>query len=121
MVSWQAKATIAERSKFLFNNKLLSDVKFIVQKRDQYESDSCERSNSGKLIRAHKFVFSISSAVFFAMFYGEMAEAEDTIYLPDCEYESLLELFRFMYSDEVNLTGSNVMEVLYLAKKYIVH
>ncbi|XP_078361886.1 BTB/POZ domain-containing protein 6-like [Oculina patagonica] len=31
-----------------------------------------------------------------------------------------MELFRYMYSDEANLTGSNVMGVLYLAKKYMV-
>ena len=54
------------------------------------------------------------------MFYGEMAETSGTIQLPDCDYESLLELFRFLYSDEVNLSGSNVMQVLYLAKKYLV-
>ena len=40
--------------------------------------------------------------------------------MPDCEYESLLEFFRYTYSDEVNLSGSNVMGVLYLAKKYVV-
>ena len=50
----------------------------------------------------------------------KLAETTDSIELPDCEYESLLELFRYMYSDEVNLSGSNVMGVLYLAKKYIV-
>ena len=44
----------------------------------------------------------------------------DSIELPDCEYEGLLELFRFIYSDEVELTGSNVMHVLYLTKKYLV-
>ena len=49
-----------------------------------------------------------------------MAESTDSIELPDCEYESLLELFRFLYSDAVNLTGSNVLRVLYLAKKYMV-
>ena len=54
------------------------------------------------------------------MFYGDLAETKDTIELPDCDYESLLELFRYIYSDEVNLSGSNVMGVLYLAKKYIV-
>ena len=69
---------------------------------------------------AHKFVLSISSPVFEAMFYGELAETTDSIELPDCEYDSLLELFRYMYSDEVNLSGSNVMGVLYLAKKYMV-
>jgi len=58
--------------------------------------------------------------VFYAMFYGQMAETTDSIELPDCDYESLLELFRFMYTDEANLSGSNVMQVLYLANKYIV-
>ena len=72
------------------------------------------------MIPAHKFVLAISSPVFFAMFYGQMAETKDSIELPDCEYESLLELFRFMYSDQVNLSGSNVMQVLYLANKYMV-
>ena len=80
-------------------------------------------SNGGsktKVIPAHKFVLAISSPVFYAMFYGQMAETTDSIELPDCDCESLLELFRYMYSDEVNLTGSNVMHVLYLAKKYMV-
>lgn len=65
-------------------------------------------------------MLAIGSPVFYAMFYGEMAEKCDDISVPDCEYESLLELFRFLYSDEVDLTPDNVMQVLYLAKKYIV-
>ena len=97
----------------MFNNDLFSDVKFVVRKTDG-------ESESKQVIPAHKFVLSISSPVFEAMFYGELAETRDSIELPDCEYESLLELFRYMYSDEVNLSGSNVMEVLYLANKYIV-
>ena len=97
----------------MFNNDLFSDVKFVVQSADG------ERERK-QVIPAHKFVLSISSPVFEAMFYGELAETGDSIELPDCEYESLLELFRYMYSDEVNLNGSNVMEVLYLANKYMV-
>ena len=58
--------------------------------------------------------------MFYATFYGQMAEATDSIELPDCDYESLLELFRFMYTDEANLSGSNVMQVLYLVNKYMV-
>jgi len=72
------------------------------------------------VIPAHKFLLSISSPVFEAMFYGELPETADSIEVPDCEYESLLELFRYTYSDEVNLSVSNVMGVLYLAKKYMV-
>ena len=113
--TWQTtRPTIRERNKFMFNNDLFSDVKFVAQKAAQGESESKQ------VILAHKFVLSISSPVFEAMFYGELAETTDSIELPDCEYDSLLELFRYIYSDEVNLNGSNVMGVLYLAKKYMV-
>ena len=110
---WQTKClTINERTRFVFNNELLSDVKFIVP------ASNCESENR-KMIPAHKFVLAISSPVFYAMFFGEMAETKSSVELPDCEYESLLELFRYLYTDVVNLTGSNVMHVLYLAKKYM--
>ena len=111
--NWQTKCTsISQRIKYIFNTALLSDVKFIVPMTNG-ESES-------KVIPAHKLVLAIGSPVFFAMFCGQMADTRDSIELPDCEYESLLELFRFIYSDEVKLTGSNVMHVLYLAKKYLV-
>ena len=97
----------------MFDNNLLSDVKFVVPK----AVGERERKH---VVSAHKLVLSISSPVFEAMFFGELAETTDSIELPDCEYDSLLELFRYMYSDEVNLSGSNVMGVLYSAKKYMV-
>ena len=112
--NWQTELpTLVERTAFIFNNEILSDVKFVVPV-------STGESESKKVIPAHKFVLAISSPVFFAMFYGQMAETKDSIELPDCEYESLLELFRFLYTDKVNLSGNNVMQVLYLANKYIV-
>ena len=115
--NWQpARPTIRERSKFIFNNDLFSDVKFIISRTDM-ESESERRK---QVIPAHKLVLAIGSPVFEAMFYGELAETADSIELPDCDYDSLFELFRYMYSDEVNLSGSNVMGVLYLAKKYMV-
>ena len=115
--NWQTKRpTISERTKFIFNNELLSDVKFVVPA----SLNESETRKSQKSIPAHKFVLAISSPVFFAMFYGEMAETTGTVQLPDCDYESLLELFRYLYCDDVKLSGSNVMQVLYLAKKYMV-
>ena len=115
--NWQSKRpTISERIKFIFKNELLSDVKFVVPA----SLNESESRKSQKSIPAHKFVLAISSPVFFAMFYGEMAETAGTVQLPDCDYESLLELFRYLYCDDVKLSGSNVMQVLYLAKKYMV-
>ena len=56
---------------------------------------------------------------FFAMFCGKMAEKSDSIDLPDCEYDAVLEMLRYLYSEEVHLSERNVMQVLYVAEKYI--
>ena len=75
-VNWQTtRPTIRERTKFMLNNSLFSDVKFVVRKSDG-------ESESTKVISAHKFVLSIGSPVFEAMFYGELAETRDSIELP---------------------------------------
>ena len=111
--NWQTKCSvIAQRTTFIFNTDLLSDVKFVV-------SASIDESESKKVIPAHKFVPAISSPVFYAMFYGQMAETKNAIELPDCDYQSLLEMFHYLYCDKVNLSGDNVMQVLYLANKYM--
>jgi len=96
----------------MFNNELLSHVKFLVR---DYEGGS----ESMKKIPAHKFLLAISSPVFYAMFYGELAEKKHSIDISDCDHKSLLDLFRFLYSDEVKLNADNVMQVWYLAKKYM--
>ena len=113
---WSAttRCTIRERCKFMFNNELLSDVKFQVVDRDAEGG-----SKSTKKIPAHKLLLAISSPVFYAMFYGKLADKKDSIDVSDCDHKSLLELFRFVYSDEVDLNADNVMQVLYLAKKYM--
>ena len=73
-----------------FQQQLLQRYQFVVRKMDG-------ESESKRVIPAHKFVLSISSPVFEAMFYGELAKTKDSIELPDCAYESLLELPRYMY------------------------
>jgi hypothetical protein len=107
-VDWQStKKTVLERSCHMFNNPFMSDVAF-----------SCEGSD--KKFFAHKYVLGTSSAVFYAMFYGELAEKNPVVHLSDTDEESLEEFLRFLYTDECNLTTDNAVFVLYLAKKYIV-
>ncbi len=91
----------------MFNSPFMSDVKF-----------SCE--DSDKKFVAHKYVLATSSAVFYAMFYGELAEKNPVVHLSDTNEDILEEFLRFLYTDEFNLTTDNAMFVLYLAKKYIV-
>ena len=94
--NWQTtRPTIRERAKFMLNTDRLSDVKFVATKNDG-------ESERKQVIPAHKFILAIGSPVFEAMFYGEMAETKDTIELPDCDYESLLELFRYMHTGRKN-------------------
>ncbi|EDO48952.1 predicted protein [Nematostella vectensis] len=107
--NWQTKRRcIRERSEFLFNNKLLSDVSFRVGK------------EQGKyFIPGHKLILAISSPVFYAMFYGSMAEQKAEITVADSDADSFMELLRYAYFDEATINEENVLGVLYLAKKYI--
>ena len=112
---WQAcRETIRERNRYMFKNSLMSDVHFSVGISD--ETTEGEKPT----VPAHKYVLAISSPVFFAMFYGRLAETQDTVEIPDSNYESFIEFLRFLYCDEINLTTDIVMGVNYLAKKYIV-
>ena len=112
---WQAyRETIRERNRYMFNNSLMSDIHFSVGMSD--ETDETRKQT----VPAHKYVLGISSPVFYAMFYGSLAETEDTVEIPDSNYESFVEFLRFLYCDEAELTVDIVMGVSYLAKKYIV-
>ncbi|XP_066939650.1 BTB/POZ domain-containing protein 1-like isoform X2 [Macrobrachium rosenbergii] len=110
MYNWQATmTTVKERFAFLFNNEILSDVHFLVGKGD-----------SRQRIPAHKFVLAVGSAVFDAMFNGQLSTRQEEIELPDVEPQAFLALLRFLYSDEVQIGPETVMTVLYTAKKYAV-
>ena len=112
---WQiSKTSLKERNKHMFNNSLITDVSFSVK------ASSAQEEKSALLIPAHKYVLAISSPVFFAMFYGHMADGSRTVELADCDSDTFLELLRFVYYDEVELTGANVFKVLYLAEKYMI-
>ncbi|GMT23408.1 hypothetical protein PFISCL1PPCAC_14705, partial [Pristionchus fissidentatus] len=117
-MGWQAsKSTLKERISFMYCNDILADVYFAVGKEEARQR-----------IPAHKFVLSIGSVVFDAMFNGglapngESANSNDPveIELPDVEPSSFLSLLRFLYSDDVSIGPDTVMTTLYTAKKYAV-
>ena len=105
---WQSsKKTVLQRNAYMFDNELMSDVSF-----------TC--GESSRIFHAHKYVLATSSAVFFAMFYGNLAEKESPICIPDAEEESFEEFLRFLYTDACKITAENAIVVMYLAKKYLV-
>ena len=91
----------------------MADVHFTV-------ADGQESSSRKVNIPCHKFILAVSSPVFYKMFYGDLKEPSEYIDLPDCDLEGFHEFLRFIYYDEVKLTGDCVIQVLYLAKKYMI-
>ncbi len=91
----------------MFNNELMSDISF-----------TC--GESSHIFHAHKYVLATSSAVFFAMFYGNLAQKESTISIPDADEESFEEFLRYLYTDDSKITAENANRVMYLAKKYLI-
>ena len=111
---WQlTKTSISERIKHLYKNELMADVHFVMADKSNIDEPILS-------IPCHKIVLAVSSPVFFAMFYGPMPETGEAIELSDSDSEGFLELLRYIYCDEVKLTGSCVLQVLYLAKKYMI-
>ena len=105
---WQSsKKTVLQRNAYMFDTELMSDVSF-----------TC--GESSRIFHAHKYVLATSSAVFFAMFYGNLAEKESPICIPDAEEERFEEFLRFLYTDACKITAENAIGVMYLAKKYLV-
>ena len=105
---WQSsKKTVLQRNAYMFDNELMSDVSF-----------TCGESR--RMFHAHKCVLGTSSAVFFAMLYGEIPLKEFPIRIEDAEEESFEEFLRFLYTDDCKITAENAIGVLYLAKKYLI-
>ena len=106
---WQStKKTVLERNSHMFNNALMSDIKF-----------TCAESKR-KCFYAHKYVLATSSVVFYTMFYGGLTEKGPTIHLPDTDEESLEVFLRFLYTEDCKMTAEDALNVMYLSKKYIV-
>lgn len=106
----QLGSVLATRMESLVNNEYLSDVTFAVGK-------------DGEIVVAHKLLLTLASEVMHAQFSGNFAEskAENPIPLSDMEPPVFLEVLRYMYCDEVNLSIDNVVDVHYGAEKYLLN
>ena len=81
---WQASCrSLKQRNAAMYNNDLMADVYFKVG-----PSGNCQR------IPAHKYVLATGSSVFFAMFYGGLADKAGDIDIPDVEPTAFLNLLK---------------------------
>jgi hypothetical protein len=81
---WQFKMrSILQKNTHMFNNSDMSDISF-----------TCEGSETK--FHAHKYVLATSSSVFYAMFYGVLAERGSVIKISDTDEKSFKEFLRFL-------------------------
>ncbi|CAC5391020.1 BTBD3_6 [Mytilus coruscus] len=104
---WQSGRSIAECNRYMFAHQLGCDVKFLV-------------GNDSKPIPAHKYVLASRSSVFFAMFYGAVAEKNEEIPIPDIEPEVFSTLLKYLYYEDLAVSGEQTASLLYAANKYCV-
>lgn len=82
--NWQANMTsVREKNAVMYNNPLMADVYFTVG-----------GDGNKQKIAGHKYVLATGSSVFYAMFYGGLADKQDEIALPDVEPVAFQNLMR---------------------------
>ena len=85
--NWQAnKASVRERNAVMFNNELMADIHFVVG-----------HGSGAVRIPAHKYTLATGSSVFYAMFYGQLADSDKDIKIPDVEPSAFLNLLRLVW------------------------
>ena len=100
---------LVSRASNLLHNKAFTDVTFIVGP-----------PNHSKKYVGHRVLLAMTSPVFEAMFYGDMADKSKVIRIPDIAPIGFENLLRYAYTDSLNLNSvDDAMLTAYAAKKYL--
>jgi BTB/POZ domain len=91
-----------------FNAHRFSDVRFI------FPSEPTK-----PVIHGHKMMFANVSSVFDKMF-SENFVKEDAIAIDDIKHDIFLEMVRYIYTGQYQLTKTNMAEMLYTVQKYMI-
>ncbi|KAM7289833.1 BTB/POZ domain-containing protein 2 [Ixodes scapularis] len=100
---------VLQRTSSLLQNKAFTDVTFIVGP-----------PSASKKYVGHRVLLAMTSPVFEAMFYGDMADKSKVIRIADIAPIGFENLLRYAYTDNLKLqTVDDAMLTAYAAKKYI--
>ncbi|XP_050099494.1 BTB/POZ domain-containing protein 2-like isoform X5 [Anopheles aquasalis] len=108
LAMFTADNTMQERRSQLLNNPLLSDVKFLV-------------GESRTPIYGHKVMLATASEYFYVLLCGDFAESQKReIPLEQVDPEEFLQLLRFIYCDEFEITFENLQTLYDLSRRFMV-
>jgi hypothetical protein len=99
---------IEELKSSFINSQKLSDVTFIF---------APENNGPEQTIFGHKVILASNSVVFAKMFLGDFDEKE--VRIEDIKYEVFMDLIKYFYTGALELTKTNMAELLYAAQKYL--
>ncbi|KAI1303600.1 BTB/POZ domain-containing protein 6-B [Halotydeus destructor] len=100
---------LVSRASNLLQNKSFTDVTFIVG----------PPAHSKKYV-GHRVLLAMTSPVFEAMFYGDMADKSKVVRIPDLAPVGFENLLRYAYTDSLNLNCvEDAMLTAHAAKKYL--
>ncbi|XP_055346359.1 BTB/POZ domain-containing protein 2-like [Paramacrobiotus metropolitanus] len=119
---WRSSKHLHKRARYLLDHpdeEIPSDVTFLVGNGD---------GQPKQIFKCHKFVLSLVSAVFQAMFYGPLSQStEETIELSDITPAAFQLMLQYAYADDTDFeireeiaTMENVLNLLYCSKKYLI-
>lgn len=103
----KCRETLKERASVLFSSGAMTDCNFIVGEKEVS-------------IPAHKIFMAIASPAFYAMFYGDIAEKNESILIKDLEPAAFKGMLEYIYTDKVTFESTaHACDVYLAAKKYI--
>ncbi|XP_026674928.1 BTB/POZ domain-containing protein 6-B-like isoform X2 [Ceratina calcarata] len=107
---WQInKEKLLDRSRYLLETGKWADCRFVVG-----------QVSHQQILKGHKLLLAMSSPVFEAMFFGNLAEKNDLIPIRDVQPEAFKALLEYIYTDGVDLSSFELAcELCYCAKKYM--
>jgi hypothetical protein len=102
---------IKELKESLMNSQKLSDVTFIFAPED---------NGPEQTIFGHKAILASNSVVFARMFLGDFDETQE-VRIEDIKYGVFMDLIKYLYTGALELTRTNMAELLYAAQKYLLN
>lgn len=87
----------------MLGNKSRSDVTFCID---------------NEYVAAHRLILAVRSDVFDTMLYGFTNASNEIVYISDISMDIFRQVLSYIYTNDIDLSHDNVIEILYAAHKY---
>lgn len=108
---------LPDQKKIPESTNAMSDYKVMFE--SQALSDFKLKMNDNRVLKAHRAILSARSPVFLSMLTNNMQEAaECSVDIPDYDSQTMKELLRFVYYNEVENLDEVATDLIFAAEKY---